>query len=191
MFRKEAFDSSPSRTAAVCHIRGKNPSFSWSWYVFRLWCAVLMIRKKISKRHGSADSDPYQKVTDQQQCAQLLVKVSILLQLLLLHLKNVKYVHITIWTSAAWKKESFQIFWFRIWIRNVNFGSGLDQDRAKSFGSFRIRFRIRNTVDADPFPAWSISWNLWLILAVLRILDVFLWSLIRIRNTESKTKRTN
>ncbi len=50
----------------------------------------------ISKRHGFADSDPYQKVTDQQQCAQLLVKVSTLQQLLLLFVKNVKYVHITI-----------------------------------------------------------------------------------------------
>ena len=39
---------------------------------------------------------------------------------------------------------------FRIWIRNIYFGSGSDPDPAKSFGSFRIRFRfrirIRNTV---------------------------------------------
>jgi hypothetical protein len=42
-------------------------------------------------------------------------------------------------------------FWIRIRIRiqirirNVNFGSGSDPDPAKSFGSLRIRFRIRNT----------------------------------------------
>jgi hypothetical protein len=34
---------------------------------------------------------------------------------------------------------------FRIRIRNVYFGSESDPDPAKSFGSFRIRFRIRNT----------------------------------------------
>jgi hypothetical protein len=36
------------------------------------------------------------------------------------------------------------LFWIRI--QNVYFGSGSDPDPAKSFGSFRIRFRIRNTV---------------------------------------------
>jgi hypothetical protein len=34
---------------------------------------------------------------------------------------------------------------FRLRIRNVYIGSGSDPDPAKSFGSFRIRFRIRNT----------------------------------------------
>ncbi len=39
----------------------------------------------------------------------------------------------------------------RIRIRNVYFGSGSDLDPAKSFGSLRIRFRIRIRNTASPF----------------------------------------
>ncbi len=55
-------------------------------------------------------------------------------------------------------------FWIRIRIRsrNIYFGSESDPDPAKSFGSFRIRFRIHNTAPriysgASTAPGWAIT----------------------------------
>ncbi len=92
----------------------------------------------ISKRHGSVDPDPYQKVTDPQHCAQLLVNVFYCTAIVA---TTFKFVHITICTTLFQpeNKAVLKIFY------GSSFGSGFESG-SETFISVPNRIRIRQKV---------------------------------------------